>query len=95
MPKPIDPLLILREHIQQNKKIERKNDYLYFSNGIKLKIDTPTACKKQHTDKLYTIGSIWLYLMNKDEPLTSYMAKANKEKIETVSLSDKSKNITD
>jgi tRNA splicing ligase len=90
MPKAIDPLLILREHIQQNKKIERKGPYLYFSNKIKLKIDTPTACKQQHTEKQYTLGSIWLYLMNKDDNLASYMSKANKEKIETISMRDKS-----
>jgi hypothetical protein len=90
MPKAVDPLLILREHIQQNKKIERKGGYLYFSNGIKLKLETPTACKQQHSEKQYTIGSIWMYLINKDDSLVSYMNKANKEKIETISLKDKS-----
>ena len=40
MPKAIDPLLILREHFTQNKKIERKGQYLVFSNKINLKIDT-------------------------------------------------------
>ena len=91
MPKAIDPLLILREHITQNKKIERKGPYLYFSNKIKLKIDTPTACKQQHTGKQYTLGSIWLYLVHKDDNLPAYLNKANKEKIETISLRDKSK----
>lgn len=91
MPKAIDPLLILRDHFTQNKKIERKAQYLLFSNKIKLKIDTPTACKKtQIIGKQYTLGSIWLYLINKDDTLPSYLNKANKEKIETISLNDKS-----
>ena len=90
MPKAIDPLLILREHFTQNKKIERKGQYLVFSNKIKLKIDTATACKQQITGKQYTLGSIWLYLISKDDSLSTYMNKANKEKIETISLTDKS-----
>ena len=84
-------MLILREHIQQNKKIERKGAYLVFSNGTKLKLDTPTACKQQNSQKQYTLGSIWLYLISKDDNLGAYMNKANKEKIETITLRDKSK----
>ena len=89
MPKTIDPLLLLREHIQSNKKIELQGKYLSFQDGTKLKVDTPTACFNHQTDKQYTLGSLWLFLKHKDDSLTIYRQESTKAGIDTVVGVDK------
>lgn len=42
MQKAIDPLILLREHLNSNT-VEKKGEYLYFGEGFKLKLDTPTG----------------------------------------------------
>jgi hypothetical protein len=94
MPKTIDPLLLLRDHIQQGKKITKQNNNLIFSDNIKLKVDTPTACLQSQSKKQYTLGSLWLYLKHRDDALTVYIKESNKEGIDTVKSLDKD-NIND
>lgn len=89
MSKTIDPILLLKEHIQQNKKIEKQQNYLVFSDGIRLKLDTPTACKKSQSNKQYTLGSIWFYLKHRGDLLKTYINECQKEGIETVASMDK------
>jgi hypothetical protein len=92
MPKTIDPILLLREHIQQNKKIEKQGQYLKFSDDIKLNIDTPTAFVQSQTNKKqYSIGSLWYYLKHRSDPLAVYKKEILKERIETVVGLDKGK----
>jgi len=43
MQKTIDPLQLLREHINQKKKIIKTGNYLIFDNKIKIKLDIPTG----------------------------------------------------
>lgn len=45
MPKTIDPIQLLKEHIDQKKRIEKNGSYLIFDGKIKIKIDTPTGKK--------------------------------------------------
>lgn len=84
-----NPEFILREYIQLNKPITRKGNLLVFSDSLSIKIDTPTPFLQKSAGKPYTIGSIWLYLKNKDEQLTAYMGNARREKIDSVSNRDK------
>lgn len=85
----IYPEKILREHISSNKQVNRKGELLIFSDNHKLKIDTPTAFKQKSTGKQYSIGSVWLYLKYKQEPLSIYMNECRKEKIDPISTMDK------
>lgn len=92
LPKAIDPILILKEHIQQRKKIEKQGHNLVFSDGIRLKIDTPTAFIQSQTDKKqYTLGSLWFYLKHRNDPLHVYKSELQKERIDTVVGIDKGK----
>jgi hypothetical protein len=92
MPKTIDPILLLREYFQQNKKIEKQGNYLKFSDDIKLKIDTPTAFVQSQSSKQYSIGSLWFYLKHRKDPLAVYKKEILKERIETVVGLDKGNN---
>lgn len=91
MPKTIDPLLLLREHIQQNKKITKQGNHLIFEDNIKLRSDTPTACIQSQTKKQYTLGSLWLYLKHRTDPLTVYIKESQKEGVDLVKGLDKDK----
>jgi hypothetical protein len=65
---------------------------LIFSNGVKLRLETPTAFIQSQTDKKqYTLGSLWFYLKHRDDPLSVYKAELQKEKIDTVVGVDKGK----
>jgi hypothetical protein len=85
----VDPILLLKDHIQNNKKIERTGSYLIFSDGTKMKIDTPTAVVQSQTNKQYTIGSLWFYLKHRNDPLPTYIKECQKEKIDTIVSLDK------
>lgn len=85
----IYPEKILREHISSNKQINRKGEFIIFSDNQKLKLDTPTAFKQKSSGKQYSIGSVWLYLKFKHEPLSVYMNECRKEKIDPISTMDK------
>ena len=90
MSKAIDPILLLKEHIQQEKKIEKQGPNLVFSDGVKLKLDTPTAfIQSQSDNKQYTLGSLWFYLKHRNDPLTVYKTELQKERIDTVVGIDK------
>jgi hypothetical protein len=91
MPKAIDPILLLKEHIKQEKKIEKQGSNLIFSDGMKLKVDTPTAFIQSQNGKQYTLGSLWFYLKHRNDPLSVYKTELQKEKIETVIGIDKGK----
>ncbi len=86
----IDPILILKDHIRNRKKIEKQGNYLIFEGGAKLRIDTPTAFIQSQSDKKqYTLGSLWFYLKHRDDPLSVYKTELQKEKIDTVVGIDK------
>jgi hypothetical protein len=89
--KTIDPLILLKEHIQQNRKVERQGPYLLFSDGVKLKLDLPTACIQSQSNKQYTLGSLYYYLKHRTDPLATYIKEIQKEKIDTVAGMDKGK----
>jgi hypothetical protein len=89
--KTIDPLLILKEHIQQNKKVDRQGAYLLFSDGLKLRLDLPTACIQSQSNKQYTLGSLYYYLKHRSDPLATYIKEIQKERIDTVAGMDKGK----
>jgi hypothetical protein len=91
MSKTIDPLIVLKDHIQNNKKIDKQGQYLIFSDDVKLKLDTPTACTQTMSNKQYTLGSLWFYLKNRTIPLATYIKECQKEKIDTISSMDKGK----
>ena len=91
MSKTIDPLVILKDHLQTGKKIEKQGQYLLFTEDIKIKLDTPTACKQMMSGKQYSIGSLWFYLKNRTIPLATYIKECQKEKIDTISTMDKGK----
>lgn len=90
--KAIDPILILKEHIQQGKKIEKQGQYLLFDGGVKLKVDTPTAFIQSLSEKKqYTLGSLWFYLKHRNDPLHVYKSELQKEKIDAIFGIDKGK----
>ena len=86
----IDPIILLKEHVNQNKKIEKHGEYLIFSDGMKLKLSAPTAFLQSSSDKKqYTLGSLWFYLKHRNDPLSVYKTELQKERIETVVGIDK------
>jgi hypothetical protein len=86
----IDPIVLLKEHIREEKKIEKHGEYLIFSNGMKLKSNTPTAFIQSSSDKKqYTLASLWFYLKHRNDPLPVYKTELQKERIETVVGVDK------
>jgi hypothetical protein len=87
----IDPIILLKDHIQQNLKIEKVGNYLIFSDTYKLRVDTPTACAHSTFDKYYTLGCIWFYLKNKNLPFTTYIKESQNQKIEFLNSIDKGK----
>ncbi len=87
----IDPIVILRDHFQNNKKIEKQGNLLQFSDGIKLKIETPTAFTQSQGNKQYTLGSLYYFLKHRSDPLAVYRKEITREKIETVIGVDKGK----
>lgn len=91
MPKAVDPILILKEHIAQNKNIEKQGSYLIFNEGIKLRLDTPTAVLQSQTNKQYSLGSLWFYLKHRNDQLSTYIKESQKERIDTVVSLDKGK----
>lgn len=92
MEKTIDPIILLKDHIQKNHKIEKHGNYLIFSDTYKLRIDTQTACAQSSFDKYYTIGCIWFYLKNRDLPFTTYIKESQNQKIEFLNSIDKGNN---
>lgn len=94
MPRIIDPLLFLRESLQQNKRIYRDKDYLIFEDGVKLKLETPTALVQSQTKKQYSLGSLWFYLIHRSDTLAVYLRESQKEGVDAVISLDKDK-ITD
>lgn len=46
-------------------KVYQQNKYLYFSDGIKLPLNTPTSWFSSTTSKNYDLGSLWLFLQYK------------------------------
>ena len=89
----IDPIILLKEHIKENKKIDKHGDYLIFSDGMKLNLNTPTAFIQSSSEKKqYTLGSLWFYLKHRNDPLSVYKTELQKERIETVVGIDKGKN---
>lgn len=91
MRKTIDPILLLKDHFSNNKKIEKQGNTLAFEDGTKLKIDTPTAVVQAQTKKQYTLGSLWLYLLHRNDKLAAYIKECQKERIDTVNGIDKGK----
>lgn len=89
MPLTVDPLLLLKEHVQSSKKIEKQVGYLLFSDGVKLHLDTPTACIQSQTNKQYSLGSLWFYLKHRTDSLATYIKECQKESIDIVSSLDK------
>lgn len=90
----IDPLIILKDHIKENKKIDKHGDHLIFSDGMKLNLNTPTAFIQSSSEKKqYTLGSLWFYLKHRNDPLSVYKTELQKERIETVIGIDKSNHI--
>ena len=85
----IQPEILLKEYLQTNKNISRKDNMLVFSETLELKLDTPTPFIQKTSNKYYTIGMIWLFLKNRNQNLNTYMGICRKEKIETVSSFDK------
>lgn len=90
----IDPIILLKDHIQQNLKIEKSGNYLIFSDLYKLRQDTPTACFQSSFDKYYSIGCIWFYLKCKNLPFTTYIKESQNQKIEFLNSIDKGKFFT-
>jgi hypothetical protein len=89
----IDPIVLLKEHIREEKRIEKHGDNLIFSNGMKIKCNTPTAFLQSSSEKKqYTLGSLWFYLKHRNDPLPVYKTELQKERIETVVGIDKGKN---
>lgn len=94
MPRVIDPLNYLRDNIQQNKRIHREKDSLLFEDGIRLRLDTPTALVQSQSKKQYSLGSLWFYLIHRQDTLAVYLRESQKEGVDTVISLDKEK-ITD
>jgi len=88
----IDPIILLKDHIQQNLKIEKLGNYLIFSDTYKLRVDTQTAIAQSSFEKFYTIGCIWFYLKNRSLPFTTYIKESQNQKIEFLNSIDKGKN---
>jgi hypothetical protein len=93
MSKTIDPLVILKDHLQNNKKIEKQGNYLLFSDEAKLKLDTPTACVPVASGRRYNIGSLWLFLKHRGTSVASYIRQCMELKVEQVSAMDKGKGL--
>ena len=87
----IDPIILLKDHIQQNLKIEKIGNYLIFSDTYKLKVDTQTAIAQSSFEKFYTIGCIWFYVKNRNLPFTTYIKESQNQKIEFLNSIDKGK----
>lgn len=82
------PELILRDHLQSKKQIEKKGDSLVFENSQLIKLNTPTPFM-QSQEKYYTIGSIWKFLLLIEMPLHTYINECRKDKIEHIANKDK------
>lgn len=93
MRKTIDPILILKDHFSNNKKIEKQGTNLVFEDGTKLKLDIPTAVLQTQTKKQYTLGSLWMYLLHRNDKLAAYIKECQKERIDTVNSLDKGNNL--
>ncbi len=89
----VDPIFVLKEHIQQGRKIEKQGNSLIFCDGLKMRLDAPTAFIQSQTEpkKQYTLGSLWFYLKHRNDPLSVYKTELQKEKIDTVVGIDKGK----
>jgi parafibromin len=86
----IDPILLLKDHIINDKKIEKQGNNLIFTDGIKLKLDTLTGFIRSHEDKKqYTLGSIWFYLIHRNDSYAEYRTELQKEKIDAILSMDK------
>lgn len=97
MSRTVDPLQILKDYFNNNKTISREKDYLILKDGsdnIRLKLDTPTALVRSQTNKQYTLGCLWFFLVHRLNSLKSYIKQCQDEGLESVNSIDKEK-ITD
>ena len=91
MLKSIDPLLYLRDNIQQNKIINRDKDYLVFEDGTRLPITTPTALIQNTNQTQYNLGSLWFYLKHREDSLAVYHRECFNQGMQFVIGLDKEK----
>ena len=91
MLKSIDPLLYLRDNIQQNKTINRDKDYLVFEDGTRLPITTPTALIQNTNQTQYNLGSLWFYLKHREDSLAVYHRECFNQGMQFVIGLDKEK----
>ncbi len=86
--KTVDPILLLRDYTIKGKKVRLEGDELVFGS-TKVPLSAPTAWKSGYSDKHYTLGALWLYLINRGEELRKYASEVMKFKVEIISQPDK------
>lgn len=84
-----DPINLLRDYTTSNKKIDLVGGKLYFNN-LEIPMNHETAWKSPHSNKQYSIGSIWFFLQNHQIEFKEYAKGCTKNQIEMVSRPDKS-----
>lgn len=86
----IDPIVLLRDYTMKGKKVRNENEELVFGS-THIPLAAPTAWLKSGTQgEHYTIGALWVYLINSNAELRKYATDVKSYKVTPVSIQDKS-----
>lgn len=77
MTETIDPLLFMREYFIAKKQIVISDKHLVFGEGVlRLPLDTQTAWQRRDKKGLYTLGSLYFMVINRDTKNSDYCREA-------------------
>lgn len=85
----IDPIILLKDYTMKGKKIRKEGEDLIFGN-IRIPLLAPTAWIKAGIQGgHYTVGAIWLFLLNSGGDVRKYLTEVNNLKLTPISIPDK------
>ena len=81
--------MLMRDYMMKDKKIKKEDGNLVFGT-IRIPFSAPTAWVKSGVQReYYTIGALWVYLINSNEDLRKYAMDVKNYKVIPVSAPDK------